>query len=1439
MPNAVQCATMRTMVATVTPVTSASSTVHYFEQDGYYAKNSPEHRRASFWHGAAARDLGLGRHVKPKAFESILAGYVPGTDQRLGRARDGEHQHRPGVEITFSAPKSVSLQALVMGDERVIRAHDEAVRATLDMIERDLLVTRVHNPATGKRERRRAQGMVAGTFRHLASRNLDPQLHTHSVVANMTRGPDGSWRSLDTGSLHSRRLLIGAHYRNELARRLMDLGYELQETMIGPVQGFEIAGWRQETLDAFSTRRREIVDHIEAKGWDYNAATAQAATLATRRRKKEPHREILTGMWRERASDLGIDLKRRRLKRSAPPPVPSALDVVARVAEHLEERQSVIAVHDLVAGAFAHAPGRHDLDGIHAAIDQLRRDGHLVDAIRSRGGPSLVTDRALRAEREVLRLMKEGVGKTEAIVPAAAVEKKLETTTLTAGQRQALRLILAEGDSIVGVQGFAGTGKTTMLREVVELAGAEAIVGLAPSSSAARTLGREAGIATRTLQWFLTRHGDLSPETEGSFEGKVLVVDEMSLASTAQVRSLMRIADHLGVARLVMVGDSRQLRSVEAGQPFRQLQQAGMATAVMDDIRRQRNPGLKAAVLDAIAGEPGEALTKLGADVLEVDPEDLGTSAARIWLALSSEDRDETALMAPTHVLRREINETVREGLREEGVLHGRRVTLPTLVNLSMTRAQKREIRNYRAGDVVVFHNDLHHYLVKSGDICPITGLDGERLMLEHGDGKARHVKPDSDVRYRYDVFETDTIDLEEGDRIRWTRNHNPSGLVNGATAVIEAIGHKTVVLDTDDGRRLKLDLDDPRLRHIAHAYASTVHAAQGLTRDKVIAVLDSGHGHLANQQTFYVEISRARDEAIILTDNREQLAETLEENTGEVLTALEAVGESLDEGEIARRIPEKESVAGLRVEPPEIGRWKRARNPDLAPDEPEAIAQLKALAAMAESSDLAVATWASAEWERMSAGAVAHVEARLTDVLERRPVLRVGEGTDAAGYAAWRFEAESGLVAARELSGMAAAPDLADLAARADAILAGDDRTFARQAAQDHAEAWEARWLGLERRAGKAGLSVHDQGSVPEAIESARRMLDDPALGQGRRDPIAGLVDAFDARAEARRRAETWLAAWDERNSSDMVSAQAAIDDARTLIADPALPATLKSRLDLAVARHERLTRVVSPSVETAATAQDDSPPTAPATQERVTDDAAEPPLPLVEAEREARRERARDAANRARRRAEDVHRQLEDWGAHLAGGNFGSVIAQASEAARDPDLGAADRRRLEEAAALARRRLEAHEAHLDWQEACRVHADTAASRGAHVVDGPGWRDLVVRAGRVAKNPAASDIARRAVMGWLATAESMTEARVAFLERRLAWERLEAAAQAEGKNPFDLPETGDVMAWLRANLESAGITETERQAMKDVVARYDARQAERMRPDRGISWRL
>ena len=205
------------MVATVAILRSSAVAVTYYEYDGYYARNDPEHRQASFWHGDAATALALRAHVRPSRFASVLSGNVPGTDLRLGRMREGQHERRPGWDITLSAPKSVSLEALVMGDRRVIRAHDEAVRATLGWVEAELLETRGWDPATRRRPRVKAKGMVVAGFRHLASRDQDPQLHTHCVLANMTRTDSGEWRSVEPTKIRRSEKLIGAYLFSDIA----------------------------------------------------------------------------------------------------------------------------------------------------------------------------------------------------------------------------------------------------------------------------------------------------------------------------------------------------------------------------------------------------------------------------------------------------------------------------------------------------------------------------------------------------------------------------------------------------------------------------------------------------------------------------------------------------------------------------------------------------------------------------------------------------------------------------------------------------------------------------------------------------------------------------------------------------------------------------------------------------------------------------------------------------------------------------------------------------------------------------------------------------------------------------------------------------------------------------------------------------------------------
>ena len=955
------------MTATVVVLPSSAVAVIYYERDAYYARNDPEHRQASFWHGEAAQALGLRAHVRPSRFESVLSGYVPGTDLRLGRMREGQHEHRPGWDITLSAPKSVSLEALVMGDRRVIRAHDEAVRATLDFVEAELLQTRGWDPATRRRPRVKAEGMVVAGFRHLASRDQDPQLHTHCVLANMTRTASGEWRSVEPTKIQRSQKLIGAYYRNELARRLQALGMAVSPTLVGRVPGFELAGYERSFLDAFSGRRRAILEYLEQKELPYTAENTQMAALRTRRRKEDRTLADLVPEWRARAQALGLVRERMALRPPRPldpltgervrvPRVPApdlppneirsqkrapalpklphdgvaegagarptgagfrapaelslkpergVLEAVARAVAHVAERRTAVPEAEIRAVALGHAPGRYTLAEVDAAIARLASGGELIEVERRGMDRAFVTDRAVKAERRVLASMRAGRGKVTALAGADAVEARLEPSRLTRGQREAVRTVLLSNDLVIGVQGHAGSGKTTMLSEVKELLGERRIQGLAPSAVAARVLARGSGIPTRTLQYFLTRFGDLSDparlaRARAEYAGAVLAVDEASMIGSVRMEALLRIAHELKVARVALVGDTKQLKSVDAGQPFRLLQKAGMATATMKEVVRQRDPELRAAVGLAREGEPGAAIAALGNRVREAPPEELGIEAGRRWLALAPEHRADTLILAPTHAICRQANDTVREGLAEEGLLRGRTLAVDRLVNRRLTRVQASDIRSYEPGDTIVFHRDV--FGCRANDVCIVMGHDDGRVVLAHPDGE-RRFRPSGNAARYLGLYDTERIELRAGDRIRWTRNrkappargNHPQApdLVNGGEAEIVEIGYKRVRF-RDGEREFSIALTDPQLRHLDHAWCSTVHSAQGRTARAAIAVLDAGGW--VDRELFHVELSRVAEAFLLLTDDREALIERLEAQDGSEDGALEALGIDLSE---------------------------------------------------------------------------------------------------------------------------------------------------------------------------------------------------------------------------------------------------------------------------------------------------------------------------------------------------------------------------------------------------------------------------------------------------------------------------------------------------------------------------------------------------------------
>ena len=269
------------MVVSIGAVASPGQGVSYYERDGYYAKDDPEHKDASAWTGRGAAALGLNGPVDPDTFKSLLAGHVPDGPQLGRRGKDGSLSHRPGRDLTFSGPKSVSLLALVDGDERIVAAHDRAVKRALDWVERKVVETRLSDPATREMVRAKGQKTVAATFRHDTSRNLDPQLHTHAVLANMVQGGDGKWRTMANESLYRSQKLIGMIYRNELGAGLARLGYGIEKSHADG--RFEIAGVSRAVIeDVFHPPRPD-------RGGDGRAGPGRVGRQPAARRTRRAH----------------------------------------------------------------------------------------------------------------------------------------------------------------------------------------------------------------------------------------------------------------------------------------------------------------------------------------------------------------------------------------------------------------------------------------------------------------------------------------------------------------------------------------------------------------------------------------------------------------------------------------------------------------------------------------------------------------------------------------------------------------------------------------------------------------------------------------------------------------------------------------------------------------------------------------------------------------------------------------------------------------------------------------------------------------------------------------------------------------------------------------------------------------------------------------------
>jgi conjugative relaxase-like TrwC/TraI family protein len=841
------------------------------------------------WQGKLAASLGLSGEVAPLEFSRLTEGMHPQTEAQMVRHREGTEytnadgsitkpvEHRAGWDATFSAPKSVSLTALVGGDERVTEAHRAAVTTALNELEK-YTHARIggNNPAevTGK--------FVAAKFEHDTARPVNgyaaPQLHTHAIIFNVTQREDGSTRAIQERTFFESQNYATAVYQSVLTHQLCKLGYEIEPGQSGAP---EVKGYSQAYLDASSPRSQQIKEQMERAGFQGPGA-AQIAAHATRDRKQTLTASEVLAAHKEMAKDFG-DQPERVIAAARDRAVTQAHGTVAQLDSHsavafakekVFEREAVADERVIMREALRRGMGEVSFSEVQSEFQRRREEGEFrsVQGQKYSSGRSFTTPETIANERANVQHVLTGQGASTPMLSSAAAERQATSREfLNEAQRTAIREVLTSADRVHGFQGVAGSGKTSTLAAIREGAeqGGYKVEGFAPTSKAAGQL-RGAEIEANTLQSFLARQKDADPVSRHLY-----MLDESSLASTRQMRAFLekiRPED-----RVLVIGDTRQHQGVDAGRPFQQMQEAGMQTSKLDTIMRQKDPELLRAVqyLATNETEKGIALLSQQGRVTEL----AGATERIAAIARDYAARPEnTLIISPDNRSRQQINEAVRGELLKAGTLAEDGRQLLTLSHRSdMTGPDRTWAAMYRPGDVVQYERGSKTEGIARGSFGVVRSSDSgtNRLTVELSNGS--NVEYDPKRVYGVNVYRETSREFATGDRLQFSAIHKDLGISNRDVGTITRMEPDRLTVLMDGKEQRSVSFNPAEFRQFDHGYAVTSHSSQGLTADRVIANIDTeSSGSLINNRLAYVAISRASQDARIYTNDAETLGARL-----------------------------------------------------------------------------------------------------------------------------------------------------------------------------------------------------------------------------------------------------------------------------------------------------------------------------------------------------------------------------------------------------------------------------------------------------------------------------------------------------------------------------------------------------------------------------------
>ncbi len=836
----------------------------HLEHSDYYAEGE---RVIGRWCGQGAELLGIGGEVKPVDFEALRQGLDPKTGEFLRQRRSADRIGADGTrkshgrhlyDFTISAPKSVSVLAGPGGDARLIEAHQRAVAEALHELELNA-AARIRKK--GANQDRATGNLVVAVYHHDTSRELDPQLHTHAVAANLTYDNiEGRWKALQASGIYERRSYLTEVYRNALAREARQLGYEIENRRDGKGRdrGFEIRGVPDEILKSFSQRSRQrdeaVNRFIEEKG---RPPTDNEIAVLVRDSRADKLHEISTEAVKA--------FQRARLS-SDEAPLLNNLAAKARAAEialdhselslqyakdHVFERVSVARDHEILTEALRHGRGRISYQELKSSLALEESSASIL-----RSGGEIATNASLRREREMIDFINRGIGACTRLGgslqfgPAARLNQE---------QRRVVEFVLDSRDRAVNVRGAAGTGKTATLAELrrVLIESGQKLLAVAPTRSAVEELLKVGFKDAVTIERLL-QDGNL----QARLTNQVVIVDEAGMVSGRQMWELLRLAN-LHCARIVFSGDTKQIQSVEACDALRILEKESRLQSVeLQQVKRQITQDYREAIKE-LRRDPDRGLGKLesmGA-VREVTWLDRPQAVAQAFA--EAEEKGRTALaVCATHEEIDRVTEAIRTDRKRSGKL-GQGVQVGKIVSLNWTTAQKRDLGNFRPGQILVFHRAVKG--IRKNESMEVAQVTSQGVTVRNSSGEERLLT--ARQAKSFDVCEQHDLEIAAGDKLLLTVNRQEAGFraVNGEVVTVDRIDSRKRV-HLVDGRILPDDF-----RQFTHGYGVTAHRSQGKSVDSVIISADG-----MRKELFYVAASRGRESVQVITSDKESLRESV-----------------------------------------------------------------------------------------------------------------------------------------------------------------------------------------------------------------------------------------------------------------------------------------------------------------------------------------------------------------------------------------------------------------------------------------------------------------------------------------------------------------------------------------------------------------------------------